>query len=175
MIQFFQEEVTMAKAAKPVPEGFHTLTPYLVFDGNAAEAIDWYTRAFGAVDKGRSVGPDGKILHAEVRIGDSPFMVHDAMMGTRGPKALGGSPVSLWIYVEDCDALYQRAAAAGAGTGNGPMGKMADQFWGDRCGMVTDPYGYSWTIATRKEDLTPEEVDRRQKEFMKGFAQQTQA
>ena len=164
----------MATAATPIPEGFHTVTPYLVFDGTAEEAIYWYTRAFGAVEKGRSAGPDGKILHAELRIGNSPIMVHDAMMGSRGPKALGGSPVSLWIYVDDCDALYQRAVAAGAGTTNGPVGQMADQFWGDRCGMVTDPYGYSWTIATRKEDLTAEDLNRRQEEFMKGFAQQAQ-
>ena len=99
-------------------------------------------------------------------------MLNDAMMGSKGPKAIGGSPASLWLYVEDCDALFNRAVAAGAQTAGGPMGQIADQFWGDRCGTVTDPHGYSWTIATRKEDLTPEEIGQRQAEWMKKFAPQ---
>ncbi len=120
----------------------------------------------------RAVGPDGKILHAEIRIGDSLIMLNDAMMDGKGPKAFGGSPASLWIYVEDADALFNRALAAGARVADGPMGRMADQFWGDRCGMFTDPHGYRWTIATRKEDLTREEMERRQAEWLKSFATQ---
>ena len=161
----------MAQAQSPVPRGFHTVTPQLTFD-NAAAAIDWYKQALGAEEKSRAVGPDGKIMHAEIRIGDSNIMLHDAMMGAKGPKALGGSPASLWIYTEDCDALYNRALSAGAQPTHGPMGQMQDQFWGDRCGALTDPHGFTWTIATRKEDLTPEEIQVRQDEFMKQFAAQ---
>jgi PhnB protein len=160
----------MAKAKHPVPEGFHTVTPQLTLD-DAAQAIDWYTRALGAEELGRAVGPDGKILHAELRIGNSRIMLNDAMMGGKGPKALGGSPASLWIYVEDCDALFNRALGAGAQV-FGQMGKMADQFWGDRCGTFTDPHGYRWTIATRKEDLSPQEMEQRQAEWMTQMAPQ---
>jgi PhnB protein len=161
----------MAKAKKPVPEGHHTVTPQLTLD-NAAQAIDWYKKGLGAEEVARAVGPDGKILHAEIRIGDSLIMLNDAMMDGKGPKAFGGSPASLWIYVEDADALFNRALAAGARVADGPMGRMADQFWGDRCGMFTDPHGYRWTIATRKEDLTREEMERRQAEWLKSFATQ---
>jgi PhnB protein len=110
-------------------------------------------------------------MHAELRIGDSRIMVNDVMMG-KGPRAYGGSPASLWLYVEDCDALFNRAIAAGARPQGGPMGAMADQFWGDRAGPIIDPEGYQWTIATHKEDLTKEEIERRQAEFMKNFAAQ---
>ena len=161
----------MAKAKSPVPEGFHTVTPHLILD-NAAQAIDWYKKGLGAEELGRAVGPDGKILHAELRIGNSLIMVNDAMMGGKGPKAFGGSPALLWVYVADADALYNRAVSAGATVSDGPMGRMSDQFWGDRCGTVTDPAGYQWTIATRKEDLTPEEMKQRQDEFMKTFGKQ---
>jgi PhnB protein len=160
----------MAKAQRAVPEGFHTVTPQLTLD-NAAQAIEWYKKALGAEEMARDVGPDGKILHAEVRIGDSRIMLGDAMMGGKGPKAIGGSPASLWIYVEDCDALFKRAVAAGAQVAGGPMGPMQDQFWGDRCGTFTDPHGYRWTIATRKEDLTREEMEQRQVAWMKQLAQ----
>ena len=159
----------MAKAKSAVPNGFHTITPQLTLD-NAAQAIEWYKKALGAEETSRAVGPDGKIMHAELRIGNSKFMVNDAMMGSKGPQALGGSPASLWLYVEDCDALYNRALAAGAKVLEGPMGQMGDQFWGDRAGSIKDPAGYLWTIATRKEDLTPEEIQQRQAEFMKNFA-----
>jgi len=161
----------MAKAKKAVPEGYHTVTPQLTLD-NAAQAIDWYKRGLGAEEVSRHVGPDGKIMHAELRIGDSRIMLNDAMMGGKGPKAIGGSPASLWIYVEDADALFNRAVAAGGKVPSGPMGAMADQFWGDRCGHFTDPHGYTWTIATRKEDLTREEMEQRQAEWMKQFAPQ---
>ncbi len=157
----------MAKAKSPVPAGYHTVTPQLTFD-NAAGAIEWYRRALGAEESGRAIGPDGKIMHSELRIGDSRIMVNDAMMGVKGPLAMGGSSVSLWIYVEDCDTLFDRAVAAGAQVLPG-MGVMADQFWGDRSGTFTDPHGYKWTIATRKEDLTPQEHEQRQAVWMKQF------
>jgi len=160
----------MAKATRAVPEGFHTVTPQLTLD-NAAAAIDWYKKALGAEEVSRAAGPDGKIMHADLRIGDSHVMLNDPMMGSKGPKALGGSPASLWIYVENCDALFNRAVAAGAQVASGPMGQMQDQFWGDRTGTFKDPHGFQWTIATHKEDLTPQEMAQRQKEFMKNFAQ----
>ena len=159
----------MATAKKPVPEGLHTVTPQLILD-NAAQAIEWYKKALGAQETNRAVGPDGKILHAALRIGDSHLYLNDAMMGAKGPKTMGGSPASFWIYVEDCDALFNRAVAAGGKVAEGPMGQMADQFWGDRCGTLTDPHGYRWTIATHKEDLTPQEMEQRQAEWMKQFA-----
>src|SRR5436190_3600179 len=122
----------MARAKHAVPEGHHTITPQLTMD-NAVEAIDWYKKALGAVEVTRATGPDGKIMHAEIRIGDSLIMLNDAM-GAKGPKAYGGSPASLWVYVEDADALFGRAVAAGGKVPEGPMGQMQDQFWGDRCG-----------------------------------------
>lgn len=156
----------MAKAAKAVPEGYHTITPQLTLD-NAAQAIDWYKKALGAEEVGRSTGPDGKIMHAEIKIGDSRVMVNDVMMG-KGPTAYGGSPASLWLYVTDSDALFQRAVNAGA-TVQMPL---ADQFWGDRGGAVKDPAGYTWWISTRKEDLTPEEMKQRSEDFFKQMAAQ---
>ncbi|HJZ78229.1 MAG TPA: VOC family protein [Vicinamibacterales bacterium] len=159
----------MAKAKHAVPEGHHTVTPQLTLD-NAAPAIDWYKRALGADEVSRAVGPDGKIMHAEIRIGDSRIMLNDAMMGGKGPQALGGSPTSLWLYVDDCDTLFNRAVAAGGQIAHGGMGKMQDQFWGDRSGTFTDPHGYTWTIATHKEDLTPAEMKERSEAFMKQFA-----
>ncbi len=159
----------MAKAKKAVPEGFHTITPQLTVE-NATAAIDWYKQALGAQEMMRAPGPDGKIMHAELRIGGSIFMLNDPMMGGKSPKDYGGSPASFWVYVEDADALFNRAVAAGARVPEGPMGAMADQFWGDRSGTFTDPQGYVWTIATRKEDLTPQEIQQRQDEFMKQHA-----
>jgi PhnB protein len=160
----------MAKAKSAIPQGLHTVTPHLMLP-DAATAIDWYVRAFGAEEVGgRAVGPDGKIMHAQIRIGNSVVYLNDAMGAGQTAKELGGSPVGLWIYVEDADALFQRALAAGAKTAPGPMGDMQDQFWGDRCGTLIDPSGYSWTIATRKEDLTPEETKQRFADFLKQFA-----
>src|SRR5579863_9626712 len=103
----------MAKAKHAVPEGHHTVTPHLILD-NAAQGIEWYKKALGAEEVARAVGPDGKILHAELRVGNSLIMLNDAMMGAKGPKSMGGSPASLWLYVEDCDSLFKRAVAAGA-------------------------------------------------------------
>jgi len=162
----------MAKAKSPIPEGYHTVTPSLTCD-DAVQAIEWYKKALGAEEVSRAVGPDGKIMHAELKIGDSRIMLNDAMMGGKGPKALGGSPASLWIYVENCDALFNRAIAAGAQVAHGGMGQLQDQFWGDRSGTFTDPHGYVWTIATHKEDLTREEMQQRQEAFMKQFASQS--
>jgi uncharacterized glyoxalase superfamily protein PhnB len=156
----------MAKAQTPVPEGFHTVTPHLTVD-DAAAAIEWYKKALGAEEVSRHLGPGGKVMHAEVRIGNSRIMVNDAVFGTKGPLGFGGSPASLWIYVDDCDGLFNRATAAGAEI-KMPIG---DQFWGDRCGGIADPAGYTWTIASRKEDLTPQELEQRATEFFKQFAQ----
>jgi PhnB protein len=155
----------MAKAAKAVPEGYHSITPQLTLD-SAAQTIDWYKNALGAEEISRSVGPDGKIMHAELKIGNSRFMVNDVMMG-KGPQAFGGSPASLWLYVEDSDAVFNRAVNAGA-TVQVPL---ADQFWGDRGGCVTDPAGYSWWISTRTEDLTQAEIKQRAEEFFKQMGQ----
>jgi PhnB protein len=155
----------MAKAKSFVPEGFRTMTPHLTLD-DAARTIDWYKKAFGAQELGRSLGPDGKIMHAELQIGDSRFYANDVMQG-KGPKAYGGSPAAFWLYVEDSDALFNQAVGAGA-TVQMPM---ADQFWGDRAGAVADPEGYSWWIATRKEDLTRGEIHQRADEFFKQMAE----
>jgi PhnB protein len=162
----------MAKAKSPVPPGHHTVTPQLTLD-NAAQAIDWYKKALGAEEVARATGPDGKIMHAEIKIGDSLIMLNDTMgPNSKGPRGYGGSPASLWVYVADCDAMFNRAVAAGGRVLEGPMGKMGDQFWGDRAGTFTDPQGYMWTIATRKEDLTPQEMKQRQDEWIKQSAAQ---
>jgi len=158
------------RAKKPVPEGFHTVTPQLTLE-NTAQAIDWYKKALGAEEISRAAGPDGKIMHAEIRIGDSRLMLNDEMGGGKSARAMGGSPMSLWVYVEDCDTLFNRAVAAGAKV-EGPMSQLTDQFWGDRTGMFTDPFGYRWSIATHKEDLTREEMEKRGAEFFKQQAQQ---
>ena len=162
----------MAKAKSAVPTGFHTVTPQLTLD-NAAQTIEWYKKALGAEEVSRATGPDGKIMHASIRIGDSIIMLNDVMGPTgKGPRAYSGSPASLWVYVQDSDAVFNRAVAAGARVLDGPMGKMSDQFWGDRAGTIKDPEGYMWTIATRKEDLTPQEMKQRQDEWMKQFSPQ---
>lgn len=142
---------------KPIPEGYHSLTPYLVVDGGA-QALEYYKKAFGATELFR-MEHEGKIGHAEMKIGDSPFMLSDGHpeMGYRDPKAIGGSPVGLMIYVEDVDAIFKQAIEAG-GT---EMKPVQDQFYGDRSGTLTDPFGHIWTVATHKEDVTPEEIDKR--------------
>ena len=151
----------MAKAASAVPQGFQTMTPQLTLD-NAAESIEWYKKAFGAQEMSRSTGPDGKVMHADIKIGTARFFANDVMMG-KGPHGFGGSPASFWLYVDDSDAFFDRAVGAGA-TVQMPM---ADQFWGDRAGLIADPAGYSWWIATRKEDLTTGEIQQRAAEFFK--------
>lgn len=155
----------MARAKNAIPEGYRTVTASLVLD-DTARAIEWYERALGAKEITRSVGPGGKIMHAEILLGDSRVMLNDAMMGGKSAATMGGSPASLWLYVPDCDALFARAVAAG-GT---PVMPLADMFWGDRFGAIADPFGYRWSIATRTEDLTLEEIQRREAEWLKQFA-----
>jgi len=160
----------MATAKRPVPEGYSTVTPQLTLD-NAAQAIDWYKKGLGAQELSRSTGPDGKIMHAEIQIGNSRLMLNDAVMGGKGPKAIGGSPASLWLYVDDCDALFNKAVSAGA-TAKMPVD---NQFWGDRMGVLVDPHGYQWAIATHKEDLTKQEMDQRAADFYKMMSQKAAA
>jgi PhnB protein len=145
-------------AAKPIPEGYHTLSPYLAVD-HAAEAIEFYKRAFGAEERVRMDGPGSTIGHAELEIGDSLLMLADPFpeASTTTPKDIGGTTVNLFIYVEDADAVVQQAIDAGA-TVTRPVENM---FWGDRFGIVTDPYGHTWSIATRVEDVPPEEMEER--------------
>jgi PhnB protein len=145
--------------AKPIPQGFHTVTPYITVKG-AAQAIDFYKRAFGAEEVERIPGPDGKsVMHAEVKIGDSIVMLSDELpqAGSRSPQTLGGSTGYLFLYVSDVDAAFKRAVDAGA---KGAM-PPADMFWGDRFGKVADPFGHEWGLATHKEDLSPDEIRRR--------------
>ena len=164
----------MQKAKRAIPDGFHSVTPQLTLE-NAAQAIDWYKKALGAVEKNRATSPDGKIMHADLQIGDSHIMMNDAGFGGgKGPKTIGGSPASLWVYVEDCDTVFNRAVAAGAKALDGPMGKVSDQFWGDRAGGFTDPHGYRWTVATHKEDLTQQELQERQAAWVKQMSSQPQ-
>ncbi len=149
---------------KPIPEGYHSLTPYLIIDG-AAKALEYYTKAFGATELFR-MEHEGKIGHAEMKIGDSPFMLADenAQMGFKGPKSLGGTPVSLMIYVDDVDTTFKQAVEAGGVE----MKPLQDQFYGDRSGTLTDPFGHVWTVATHKEDVSPEEMDKRLKAMAAG-------
>jgi len=145
----------MTKVA-PIPEGFQTVTPHLVCEG-AADAIEFYKKAFNAVELFRMPGPGGKVMHAQIKIGNANVMLVDDFpeWGSVGPKALKGSPVVLHMYVEDVDKAYEQAVAAG-GTAKMPP---ADMFWGDRYGVLVDPFGHSWSIATHKRDMTPEEMD----------------
>jgi PhnB protein len=153
----------MAKQVRAIPEGHHTVTPYLIV-GDAAGALAFYKKAFGAEELMRVAAPRGKIGHAELRIGDSVIMLADEYpdMNARGPHAFGGSPVSIHLYVEDVDAVAGQAIAAGATV----VRPVQDQFYGDRSGSFTDPFGHSWHVATHKEDLTPEELDKRVKAAM---------
>jgi len=142
---------------KPIPEGYHSVTPYIVIQG-AAAALDFYKKAFGAIELFR-MEHEGKIGHAEIKIGDSPIMLADEQptMGYLSPKTIGGTPVSLMIYVEDVDTIYKQAIDAGAAE----LKALQDQFYGDRSGTLKDPFGHVWTIATHKEDVSPEEMDKR--------------
>jgi PhnB protein len=139
----------------PIPQGMHSLTPHLVCAG-AADAIEFYKKAFGAVEEGRIPGPDGKLIHAMVRIGDSPLMLVDEspQWGMLGAKALKGSPVTIHLYVDDADATVERAVAAGAKV----TMPVAEQFWGDRYGTLEDPFGHHWSVATHVRDVSPEEM-----------------
>jgi PhnB protein len=153
--------------AKPVPEGYHTLTPYLAVD-DATAAIEFYQRAFGAKERVRMHGPDGMIAHAELEIGDSKVMLADPFpqASTRPPKELGGTSVGVFVYVANVDEVFQQAVDAGATATMEPD----DQFWGDRFGSVTDPFGHSWQISTHVEDVPPEEMEKRSNEWMSQMA-----
>jgi PhnB protein len=148
----------MTGKVNPIPKGYHTATPYLIVK-DAARAIEFYKKAFGAMELMRMPGAGGKIGHAEIKIGDSPIMLADEVpgMGFRSPESIGGSPVSILLYVEDVDAVFNEAVAAGAKV----QRPVADQFYGDRSGGVTDPFGHVWYIATHKEDVSPEEMKKR--------------
>ena len=152
----------MNKNAQPIPAGFHTLTPHLVVK-DAGKAIEFYKKAFGAEEIRCLPSSDGKsLIHAELQIGDSRLMLVDEFpeMDCRGPRSIGGTPVTIHIFVKDVDTAFNKALAAGAGV----KMPLADMFWGDRYGVLTDPFGHSWSLATHKEDLTPEEISTRARE-----------
>jgi PhnB protein len=140
---------------KPVPDGMHTVTPHLTCAG-AADAIEFYKKAFNATEMGRLSGPQGKLIHASIRIGDSAVMLVDEFpdWGNLGPKSLNGSPVTIHLYVEDVDAAFERAIGAGAKI----TMPLEDTFWGDRYGVLEDPFGHHWSLATHIRDMTPEEI-----------------
>jgi PhnB protein len=148
----------------PVPAGYHTVTPYLIISG-AARAIEYYKKAFGASEIMRHASPDGRVGHAEIKIGDTRLMLADEFpeMGVKSPSTIGGTPVGLCIYVPNVDALFNQAVAAG-GKVERPL---QDQFYGDRTGTLIDPFGHKWTIATHIEDVTPEELEKRMVAAMK--------
>ena len=150
-------------SVKPIPEGYHSVTPSLTLD-DASAAIDFYKRVFGATELYRLPGPGGKVMHAELKIGNSHIMLSDEFpdCGALSPKTIGGCPSSLLIYVEDVDAAFAQAIKAGA-TEKQPL---TNQFWGDRIGSLMDPYGFRWSIATHIEDVSPEEIQRRFSEWM---------
>jgi len=150
-------------AVTPIPTGYHSVTPYLIVNG-AAKAIAFYQQAFNAEELLRLPGPDGKIAHAEVKIGDSPVMLADETDAYHGPQPGCGAPVSLMIYVTDVDRIFAQALAAGAKE----QRPVADQFYGDRTGTLVDPFGHVWSLATHVEDVSPEEIDRRFAKMMQG-------
>lgn len=151
------------KKVSPIPSGYHSLTPYLVCRG-ASAAIAFYMKAFGAKEKGRFPGPDGKLMHAEIRIGDSIVMLGDEMpqMGATAPPTIGGTATSLFLYVKNVDEAFARAVAAGATAEMPPK----DMFWGDRYAKLADPFGHKWSLATHIEDISPKEMARRGQEEM---------
>jgi PhnB protein len=154
-------------AIKPIPDGYHSATPYLIVKG-AADAIDFYKRAFGATELFRMADPQGRIGHAEIRIGDSVIMLADDQPGAtcHGPRSLGGSTVGLLIYLENVDTVFTRALDAGGKS----LRPLANQFYGDRSGTLEDPFGHVWTVATHVEDVAPEEMQRRAEAAMKSAA-----
>jgi len=173
---------TRAKASKatankvkakiqPVPKGFHTITPHLNVR-DATQALNFYKRAFGAVETVRMPGPGGKILHAAIRIGDSHLFLADEMpeWGSRSPQTIGGTATAICLYVDDADAVFNQAVSAGAKV----VMPLADQFWGDRYGKLADPFGHEWAVATHLEDLTPEEMKKRQEIAMAQMSQRPQ-
>ena len=160
----------MPSKVKSIPEGFHSLTPYIVVH-DAAQAIEFYKRVFGAKEVTRMNGPEGKIGHAELKIGDSILMLADEMTGqsNRSPASLGGTTAGIMLYVDNVDEVYNKAVSAGATAEQQP----ADQFWGDRYGKVKDPFGHAWSLATHKEDVAPAELERRAQAAMAEMAKRT--
>ena len=158
----------MAGKVNPIPQGYHSVTPYLVVD-DGRRAIEYYKQAFGATAVVQMAGPGGKIGHAELKIGDSMIMLSDEMPGSgnRSPKSLGGSPVTIFLYVENVDSVFNDAVKAGAKADKPPQ----DMFWGDRFGALTDPFGHSWALATHIEDVAPEEMKKRAQAAMAQMAQ----
>ena len=150
---------------KPIPEGYTTVTPSITVN-DAPKAIDFYKKALGATERGRFDGPDGKIMHAEIQVGTARVMLMDEVMGSRSAQSYGGSPISFYIYVENCDTAFKKALDAG-GKEIAPVG---DMFWGDRMGQFEDPFGYRWTIATHKKDMTPQETKAAGDAWMKEMA-----
>ena len=151
-------------AVKPIPDGYHTVTPYLIVQ-SAAKALDFYKKAFGATEVCRMPGPGGKIMHAELRVGDSVVMLSDEFPGmstARSPKALGGTTGGLFLYLPDVDAAFKRAVEAGCKV----LMPLTDMFWGDRFGKLEDPFGNQWSLATHKEDVSPREQAERAKSAM---------
>jgi PhnB protein len=148
----------MANKPKSIPDGYHNVTPYLIVN-DAAAAIEFYKKAFGATELMRMPKPNGKIGHAEIRIGDSPIMLADEApeVGARSPRTIGGSPVSIFLHVDDVDTTFTKAVNGGAKV----QRPVADQFYGDRTGGVEDPFGHLWYIATHVEDVSPEEIKKR--------------
>jgi PhnB protein len=147
----------------PVPEGYPRVMPYLIVDGGS-EAIDFYTQVLGASERVRMPGPDGRLGHAELQFGDSVIMLADENpeMGARGPRSVGGSPVTIHVYVDDVDDTFERALQAGATA----LQPLEDRFYGDRAGQLEDPFGHHWSLATHVEDVPPEEMSRRAAEMM---------
>jgi PhnB protein len=154
--------------AKPIPDGYPRVSPYLAIDG-AEEAIKFYTDVFGAEERGRMPGPDGRIGHAELQVGDSLIMLADEFpdMGVLGPRAVGGSPVTISIYVEDVDKVFSRAESRGAKV----LRPVKDEFYGDRAGRFEDPFGHHWSVATHVEDVSPEEMAKRAAQMASGSAE----
>jgi PhnB protein len=148
----------MPTRVKPIPEGYHAVTPYLIVK-DAARAIEFYKKAFGAKEHFRMARPDGKVEHAELQIGDSRVMLADESpeMGAKSPQSIGGTPVTIHLYVADVDGVARKAIDAGAQL----MRPIADQFYGDRNGSIADPFGHMWWISTHKEDVPPDEMKRR--------------
>jgi PhnB protein len=151
-------------AVKPIPDGYHTVTPCLVVD-DGARALEYYQKAFGAEEVFRMPDPSGRIVHAELKIGNSIVMLCDEYpkMDARGPKSIGGTPVSLYVYVQDVDSVFSRAV----GAGGQELRPVTDQFYGDRTGTLKDPFGHVWSLATHKEDVGKEDLGRRAESAMK--------
>jgi uncharacterized glyoxalase superfamily protein PhnB len=160
----------MAPQVQSIPQGFHTVSPHLAVRGGLA-AMEFYKKAFGAEERGRFMTPDGKqLMHGEIKIGDSIVMLgeENAQRGCPGPQSVGGTTVSLYLYVQDADRVCSQAITAGAKS----VMPVADMFWGDRAGTVTDPFGHQWTIATHKEDVPPEELKKRGQAFFEQMARE---